>query len=107
VIKYIEDKNERKIKMFISGLSCSYCGGKLEALRIVEGVIHTKCVCCHTVSEPSPPAVVKKPQIDSDIRPENVRHFSKLNKISGTFSKVEVMQKPKKATFWKNDKKCM
>lgn len=82
--------------MFISGLSCSYCGGKLEVLRMVEGVLHTRCTCCQTVSEPK-----EKPVSTA---PLPARRFH--NKSSGTFAKVEVRYKPKKEPLlWKPHKK--
>lgn len=85
--------------MFISGLSCSYCSGKLEVLRMVEGVLHTRCTCCQTVSEP------KEKPVSVDLLPARSKRF---RKESGTYTKVEVRYKPKKSQlFWRLPKKSI
>lgn len=89
--------------MFISGLSCSYCGGKLEVLRMVEGVLHTKCTCCETVSEPTPKIVNSNlPTSTSELSKPFKR---KVFKNSGVHARVEISYRPKKSTqLWTADK---
>lgn len=88
--------------MFISGLSCSYCGGKLEVLRMVEGVLHTKCTCCETVSEPTPKTINSSSFPSEPSKPFKRR----VIKSSGVHARVEVSYRPKKSTqLWMADKK--
>lgn len=72
--------------MLIKGLRCSYCSGELEGIRIVDGVLHTKCINCNTVSEPPPVKVKHEP-----IKTQRDKYG---HKSSGTYPKVEVLYRP-------------
>lgn len=70
--------------MLIKGLRCSYCSGALEGIRIVDGVLHTRCTQCNTVSEP-PPIKIKH---------EPIKNQRAAYSESGTYPKVEVLYRP-------------
>lgn len=76
--------------MTIFGLSCTYCTGKLETLRIVNGVVHTRCTECNTISEPKPKEIKK-----------NQNSISGLRKRINIHSNVEVKYKPIRKAYEK------